>query len=192
MSDAKESVWRYALEPTPELEHRVARVELGGAVIAESGRTIRLIERGLPPSYYFPPEDVRLDLLVASPETSLCPVKGTAAYWGIRVGDRQVSHAAWSYAAPFERCEPIRGYFAFYAGRVDRCTVGGELARSTDHPFYAGWITPEIEGPFVGDADLPEELQRLLARPVLGQGEVKEFCDLVADSHRIGARYLPE
>lgn len=187
-----ESVWDYDTRPTTEPVDRIVRVEFAGIVVAESARAIRLVERGLPPSYYLPPEHVRQDLLVASEQRSLCPVKGTATYWGIRVGERESPHAAWSYADPFPQCEPIRGYFAFYAGRVDRCTVGGVEARSTGHPFYAGWITPDIEGPFVGDADLPEELQRLLARPVLGQGEVKEFCDLVADSHRIGARYLPK
>jgi uncharacterized protein (DUF427 family) len=187
-----ESVWNYPTRPTPEPERRTIRVELGGIVIAESDSTIRLVERGLPPSFYFPPEHTRTDLLVASEDRSLCPVKGTATYWGIRAGERESLHAVWCYPEPIAECEPIRGRFAFYAGRVDRCTVGGESVRSTGHVFYAGWITPDIEGPFVGDADLPEEFQSLLARPVLGRGEAKDFEGIVADSHRVGARYLPK
>ncbi len=184
------SVWDYPLAPTAEPESRVVRVELAGVVVAESTRAIRLVERGLPPSFYLPAEDVRADLLVPAEERSLCPVKGTATYWTIRIGASESLRAAWSYADPIPACEVVRGRFAFYAGAPHRCMLGGVEARSTGHPFYAGWIMPDTEGPFVGDVDLPEEYQRRLARPVLARGESRGFCEIAADSLRIGPRYM--
>ena len=43
-------------------EKRV-RVEFNGARIADSSRALVLHETRLPPAYYFPTEDVRMDLL---------------------------------------------------------------------------------------------------------------------------------
>jgi uncharacterized protein (DUF427 family) len=186
-----ESVWSYPTTPTAVAEPRIVRVEFGGIVVAESKRAIRLLERGLPPSYYVPPEHTRTDLLVPSQHRSLCPVKGTASYWGIRVGDQAAAHVAWSYAEPFASCEAVRNYFAFYVGQVGRCTVGDDVARANPHAYYGGWILPDIEGPFVGDDDLPDEYRRLLERAVL-DGRGKKFEEIAADSQRIGRRYLPD
>src|SRR5205814_1338458 len=71
------------------------------------------------PIYYFPPEDVRHDLLEPSDKSSKCPHKGEASYWSIRVGDRDVTDAVWSYQQPIDGREDIKGLMAFYWHKVD-------------------------------------------------------------------------
>ena len=74
------------LEPTPK---RI-RVEVGGEAIADSRRAMMLHESGLQPIYYFPPEDVRSEFLLASDRHTHCPKKGDASYYTIRAGDQVV------------------------------------------------------------------------------------------------------
>jgi hypothetical protein len=61
--------------------------------------------------------------------------------------------AAWSYPEPTEPFLAIRDFFAFYASRVDECTVGYERVRAQEGDFYGGWITSRIVGPFKGGPD---------------------------------------
>jgi hypothetical protein len=35
---------------------------------------------------------------------------------------------------------------------MDRCTVGGVIVTPQPGEFYGGWITPDVVGPFKGDA----------------------------------------
>src|SRR5262249_53494461 len=65
---------------------RRVRVELDGVVLADSHRAHILFETGLPPRWYIPKTDVRLDLLTPNDDSSsMCPYKGTAAYWSARI-----------------------------------------------------------------------------------------------------------
>ena len=103
------------LEPTPK---RV-RVIIGGETVADSSRAMLLQESGLQPVYYFPPEDVRPDLLEPTDKHTHCPKKGDASYYTIRVGDRVVKNAAWYYPEPLDGAPPIRDLIAFYWDKVD-------------------------------------------------------------------------
>jgi uncharacterized protein (DUF427 family) len=186
-----ESVWSYPQGPVFEVERRLVRVEHGGMTLAETSAAIRVLERGLPPSYYIPPEHVRMDVLVPGEGTSLCPVKGRARFFTLRSGERDTERAAWSYPEPLSGAEPIRDHVCFDVNRVDRCLVGGEVARGRDNPFYGGWVTGDLEGPFVGDPDLPADLVRLLPRPVISQDPDESFEDVAARSVSVGSRFLP-
>jgi len=113
-----------------DLEKRAheVRVEVDGQVIAESDRTIVLHEARLAPVYYFPRDDVRMDLLERGERETLCPFKGTATHWNIRVGTHLIDNAAWSYEAPLEDVRELEGYIAFYWNRMDRWFEdGGEI-----------------------------------------------------------------
>ncbi len=79
--------------------------------IAESDETI--VVEG---NHYFPPSAVNQDLLEASAHTSVCPIKGTARYFHIRVGTALNADAAWSYPDPNPVAEAIRDYIAFWKG----------------------------------------------------------------------------
>jgi uncharacterized protein (DUF427 family) len=106
------------------------QIEIGGVVIADSRHPLVLDETRCPTRYYLPPEDVRLDRLERTATHTHCPYKGDASYWSVRVGDRVVADAAWSYEEPLPEREDIRGYLCFYPSRVDAFTIDGQpLAR---------------------------------------------------------------
>ena len=44
----------------------------------------------------------------------------------------------------------VRDHVAFYAGRMDACTVDGELAVPQPGGFYGSWIRSDVVGPFTG------------------------------------------
>lgn len=144
-------MWDYPRPPKIEAVADPVRVELEGLVLARSDRALRVLETASPPTYYIPPEDVRLDHLLPSRKRSFCEWKGVASYWNVRVGERQVENAAWSYADPDAGFERLRGHLAFFAGRVDACWVGDRRVIPQAGDFYGGWVTPEILGPFKGD-----------------------------------------
>jgi uncharacterized protein (DUF427 family) len=104
------------LEPTPKR----LRVEVGGEVIADSRRAFLLHESGLQPTYYFPPEDVRSDVLEATDRHTHCPKKGDASYYTIRAGGETVENGAWYYPEPLSDAPFLRGLIAFYFDRMGR------------------------------------------------------------------------
>ena len=103
------------LEPTPK---RI-RVVVGGEVVADSRAAMMLHESGHQPIYYFPPEDVRGELLEPSDRHTHCPKKGDASYYTIRVGDHVVDAGAWYYPDPLDWAPPIKDLIAFYWNRMD-------------------------------------------------------------------------
>jgi uncharacterized protein (DUF427 family) len=107
--------WALYIEPC----QKWVRVVLGGETIADSRRTLLLSESGHQPVYYFPPEDVRSDVLAPSDRRTHCPKKGEASYHTIRVGDRVEQAAAWYYPEPLEGAAPIKDLIAFYWTRMD-------------------------------------------------------------------------
>jgi uncharacterized protein (DUF427 family) len=107
--------WNFRVEPSP----RWVRVKFGGETIADSKRVLLAYESGRLPVYYFPQEDVRMDLLVASEHQTTCSYKGTASYWSIQVGDRTSENAAWSYLTPNPKAKDIEGYISFYWSKTD-------------------------------------------------------------------------
>ena len=64
-----------------------------GVLIAESPDTV--IVEG---NHYFPLPSVNAALLEPSTHTSVCPWKGTANYYSLRVGDERNANAVWYYA----------------------------------------------------------------------------------------------
>jgi uncharacterized protein (DUF427 family) len=125
-------------------------VELGGHVLADTVRAIRVCETSHPPVYYVPREDVAEQLLQRADGSSWCEWKGAATYWDAVVGGRRVPAVGWSYEDPSPGYEHLRGAIAFYPGRVDRATVDGRQVTPQPGGFYGGWITPEIAGPVKG------------------------------------------
>lgn len=98
---------------------RRVRVELDGVVAAESTNARVLFETGLPPRWYLPKTDVRMDLLVPTDTATNCPYKGRAQYWSLRVGDSLVTDLAWSYRTTLPESQKISGLVAFFNERVD-------------------------------------------------------------------------
>jgi uncharacterized protein (DUF427 family) len=142
-----ESVWEYPRPPRVEPSAARVVVELDGEVLADTRRSLRVLETSHPPVYYIPAADVRTERLRASArQVSWCEFKGAARYYD--AGDRAA--VAWSYASPSPGFGAIAGHYAFFPGRVDRATVDGEQVVAQPGDFYGGWITSAVTGPFKG------------------------------------------
>jgi uncharacterized protein (DUF427 family) len=112
---AKRDPHQVRFEPSPK---RV-RVLLGETPLADSLAPGLVFETGLRPVYYFPREDVRMDLLERTDHRTHCPWKGDASYWSIRADGRIVENAVWGYEAPIAAIPEIRFRLAFHWNRVD-------------------------------------------------------------------------
>ena len=98
---------------------RRIRARFGGETVVDSRHAKLLHEQGHLPIYYFPVEEVRMDLLEATDHSTRCPFKGQARYWSVRVGDRVAENAAWNYPEPLEDAPPLAGHVAFYWNEMD-------------------------------------------------------------------------
>jgi uncharacterized protein (DUF427 family) len=98
---------------------RRIRARFAGETIVDSRHAKMLHEHGYLPLYYFPQDEVRMDLLEPTDHTTRCPFKGEASYWSVRVGDRVSENAAWSYLDPIPDAPPLAGYVAFYWHKLD-------------------------------------------------------------------------
>jgi uncharacterized protein (DUF427 family) len=144
-------VWDYPRPPRLEPSRRRVRVVVDDVVVADSDRALRILETAGPPTYYVPPDDVRMDLLVPAEGHTMCEWKGEAGYRHVQVGDRTARKAAWTYPDPKPEFEQIRDYIAFYPGRVDAAYLDDELVRPQPGRYYGGWVTDDIVGPFKGE-----------------------------------------
>lgn len=82
-----------------------------GKVLAESDRTI-MVEG----NHYFPPETVNREFFAESESHTICPWKGVASYYNIRVNGDMNYDAAWYYPEPSEAAVLIKDYIAFWRG----------------------------------------------------------------------------
>lgn len=145
-----ESVWDYPRPPRLQADARRVVVRAGDSVIADSRRSIRVLETASPPSFYLPPQDVDLRRLEAIGSASLCEWKGAAAYRSIVLPDgTRLEAAAWCYPQPQRAFAAIAGWLSFYPARV-ACEVDGQRVRAQPGGFYGGWLTNEIVGPVKG------------------------------------------
>ncbi len=150
--DQTESVWEYPRPPRLEASSRHLQIVHGGVTIAETSRSLRILETSHPPVYYILQADIAMELVRQSPRRgTLCEYKGVATYWDLQVpGAKLVEDVAWSYAKPSNSYAALKDYLAFYPNRVDKCTVDGERVQPQPGDFYGGWITSHVKGPFKG------------------------------------------
>ena len=148
----RESVWDYPRPPRVQATDRRVRVEFADRVIAESTRSLRVLETSHPPVFYVPRSDIVVRFIRRSTRTSFCEFKGHASYIDVVVEDRAAADAGWEYLDPSRGYEALSDHVAFYPGRVDACFVDEERVKPQDGGFYGGWITAEILGPFKGGA----------------------------------------
>lgn len=110
---------------------RHVRVLVDGDVVADSTRATVLYETGLPPRYYLPKTDVRMDLLAPTGTESACPYKGWAEYWNVTVGETIHADIAWGYRTPLPESEAIAGLVCFYNEKVEIELDGRSVERRT-------------------------------------------------------------
>ncbi|MEA5510600.1 DUF427 domain-containing protein [Crocosphaera sp. UHCC 0190] len=148
----QESVWDYPRPPRLEPCDQQIIIIFNGITLVESRRSYRVLETSHPPSYYIPPEDIKMEYLHPTNQQSFCEWKGPANYYTIMVGDKQAVNVAWCYPNPTPEFAPIKDYLAFYVSPMDECLVNGEKVTPQPGGFYGGWITSDIVGPFKGVA----------------------------------------
>ncbi len=102
-----------------ELTDRRVKVVFNGETVADTRRALILHETRLPPVYYLPRKDVRMDLAFPTEYHTHCPFKGNASYWTLNVEGQVAENGLWSYEDPLPEAEAIRGYIAFYRNRMD-------------------------------------------------------------------------
>jgi uncharacterized protein (DUF427 family) len=66
-------------------------------------------------NHYFPRDAVSAELLDSGTQT-VCPWKGTASYYSVKVGDDVNTDAAWFYPSPKEAAAEIKDRIAFWHG----------------------------------------------------------------------------
>jgi uncharacterized protein (DUF427 family) len=103
-------------------------VRLGGRLLADTHRAMKLDETGLPARYYLPPGDVQMDLLRPTTFHTICPFKGEASYWSLDIDGETYDGIVWSYEAPTAQATEVRGMLSFYPDRTE-VTVDGQLLR---------------------------------------------------------------
>ena len=82
-----------------------------GKVLADSDKTLYI--EG---NHYFPPETVKRELLEDSTTHTICPWKGKASYYHVKVDGKVNKNAAWYYPEPKYAAEKLKDYIAFWHG----------------------------------------------------------------------------
>lgn len=156
-TDVAPSRPRVRIEQSP----KHVRAYLGGVAVADSKRAMLVWEVPYYPTYYFPIDDVRADLLVKTGETRHSPSRGDAQLYDVGAGDRvAVAGAARYLESPveelrdlvtfiwdsldhwFEENEEVRVHARSPYARVDvlpssrqvKVVVDGQTVADSDHP----------------------------------------------------------
>ncbi|HSU01454.1 MAG TPA: DUF427 domain-containing protein [Nocardioides sp.] len=145
-----ESVWDYPRPPRVESSSEHVVVTHRGVVLADTTASLRVLETSHPPTYYLPRSAFADGVLRPGQGDSFCEWKGRATYLDLVVGDDVLPAIAWTYPTPSKGFEALLDHVALYPGRVERCTVDGEVVEPQPGHFYGGWITSRVTGPFKG------------------------------------------
>jgi uncharacterized protein (DUF427 family) len=87
------------------------RAVWNGQVLAESDDLVNI--EG---NYYFPESSLNKEYFETSSTHTVCPWKGTASYYTLKVDGEQNVDAAWYYPETKEAAKSIKGRIAFWKG----------------------------------------------------------------------------
>jgi uncharacterized protein (DUF427 family) len=130
-----------------------------GELVVDSKRVHMLHEAGILPVWYFPQEDVRMDLLRETDRTTHCPWKGDTRYFAIGDAER----AAWTYPEPIEGMEGLKGLVAFHFDALDEWREEDEQVRGHPRdPFHridvdrsSRHVKVSLDGELLAESDRP-------------------------------------
>jgi uncharacterized protein (DUF427 family) len=113
-------------------------VAANGHELADTTRACALFETGLPPRWYVPREDVRVDLEPSELHTA-CAYKGLASYFSARAGDQILENIAWTYPEPRHDATAVRDFVCFFNEAVDLDIDGDRQERPQTPWRRPGW-----------------------------------------------------
>ena len=124
---------------------RVVRVLVNGELVAETSLPRILFETGLPPRYYLPRNDVRMESLEPVDIRTGCAYKGWATYWDAVTSTGRVPPVAWSYPEPLREGELVQDLLCFFQERSEiALEVDGVVAETPPTPWSGtGWLEAE-------------------------------------------------
>ena len=143
---ASHAGYRVVIEPYAK---RI-RAVFNGETVADSDRVLVMRETRLPWVFYFPRDDVRMDLLDRTDHHTNCPFKGNASYWSLTLGDVTAENSAWSYEDAFDESSAVEGYIAFDWNAIEGWFADGDeiaeqprdAAPAEDNPFV-DWLVQD-------------------------------------------------
>ncbi len=128
---------------------RRIEVSLAGTLLAATTGAQMLLETHLPPRFYLPRGDVRLDLLEPSGHATRCAYKGRASYLSTADGSDAGRDIAWYYPDPLDDAHRVRDLVCFWSERTVLVVDGEPVPRP-----ITPWSRPEEQA----SAD-PERLE---------------------------------
>lgn len=140
---------------------RRVRAEFAGRTVLDTTRGVLLHETALLPQLYVPEADLDASAFVASELTTHCPFKGDAAYRTLRVGERTVPDALWSYPEPVPAALWLADHASLYWNAADAWFDEDEqvFAHLTD-PFTRVDVRPTSRHVQVLAGDVPVAVSR--------------------------------
>lgn len=94
------------------------RNRFGNEYVANSKRV--MLRRNFPLVYYFPKDDVNMDLLEKAGQSSESDDWGNPSVWHLKLDNKKTENAAWSYEKPTDKApENIQNYIAFKWDAMD-------------------------------------------------------------------------
>jgi uncharacterized protein (DUF427 family) len=145
----REDVQSYPRPPALEPIAQRLVIRLGGALVADTTRALRVLETHHAPTYYLPLQDIHATLRPAQ-GSSFCEWKGAARYFDVLAGSATAPRAAWAYDHPTARFTDLAGHVAFYAAQMDEAWVGDARVIPQPGNFYGGWVTANLDGRIKG------------------------------------------
>jgi uncharacterized protein (DUF427 family) len=174
---------------------RRVRTILGGETVADSKRMMLLHESMHLPIYYFPREDVRMELLAPSDTAEEDEHKGPATRWHVKVGDRVAENAAVAYDSTPEGAPDLSGYVAFDWNSMDAWfEEDDEVFKHARDPYHrvdvvssSRPVRVEVDGVTVAETTRPSLLFEtgLPTRFYIPKADVKMECLTPTDTHSV-------
>jgi uncharacterized protein (DUF427 family) len=137
------------------------RTYLGGELVADTRHPKLVWEVPYYPAYYFPHEDVRMELLAPNGHTRHSPSRGEAHQFTVKGGNREVEDAAWQY--PDSPVEQLRNLIRFDWDAMDAWIEEDEEVFVHPHDPYSRidvlhssrHVAVEVNGVTVADTHRP-------------------------------------
>lgn len=139
------SPWFYRAWDLPTIEKCAAHIVVkhAGVVLADTTRSLKVVESTLPPAYYVPPTDVAMQHLRPGRKRTQCGFKGEAHHYDVKIEDKIGHNVAWTYPMPDLSYARLAGYVAFYPHMIDECWIDGMRVDPRVGRPYGGWAVAE-------------------------------------------------